>query len=230
MNTLDFESVIGYTFKDKELLQRALTHSSFLSQGKNRAKYNNERLEFLGDAFFDAIAGVEICRKMPNVEEGILTKTRAIVVCEASLAKQGEKLRIGQYMRMGRGEAESGGRTRPSIVADAMEAVIGALFLDGGYKAAEEFVVKNFIETIDLAVQGKIFSDYKTKLQEKVPAGTQNQLKYVVTNEEGPAHDKVFYVDVRYQGTTVGQGIGKSKKEAEVNAAKQAIERGINVL
>lgn len=229
MDTLDFESVIGYTFKDKELLQRALTHSSFLPQGKNRAKHNNERLEFLGDAFFDAIVGVEICKKMPNVEEGKLSKTRAIVVCEASLAKQGEALNIGEYLRLGKGEAESGGRKRTSIVADAMEAVIGAIFLDSGYDAAADFVVRNFTETIDLAVEGKLFSDFKTRLQEKVPAGTQGMLKYVVTKEEGPDHDKVFYVDVRYKDQTIGQGIGKSKKEAEVNAAKQAIERGINV-
>lgn len=229
MNSLDFESVIGYTFKNKELLERALTHSSFLPQGHDRAKHNNERLEFLGDAFFDAIVGVELCRKMPDVEEGRLTKTRAIVVCEQSLARTGEALNIGDYLRMGRGEVASGGRKRASIVADAMEAVIGAIFIDGGYDAVSEVVVRLFSETIDEAVAGKLFADYKTELQERLPAGTQGMLHYQVVKEEGPDHDKTFYVEAVYKGQTIGHGSGKTKKEAEVSAAKEALERGTYV-
>ncbi len=230
MNCLEFETVIGYKFRDKELLERALTHSSFLPQGKERAKHNNERLEFLGDAFFDAIVSVELCRMMPGVEEGVLTKTRATVVCENSLAKEGERLEIGQYLRMGKGEVSNGGRKRASIVADAMEAVIGALFIDGGYDAAAKFVVDTFADTIKLAAEGKLFSDFKTALQESLPPGTQGQLKYVVTKSTGPDHDKVFYIDAVFQGKVLGSGSGKSKKEAENSAAKAALERGTDVL
>ena len=227
MKSLDFETVIGYEFRDKELLERALTHSSFLPQGKDRARHNNERLEFLGDAFFDAIISVELCKLLPGAEEGKLTKLRAIVVCEQSLAREGERLDIGSYLRMGKGESASGGRKRASIVADAMEAVIGAIFLDGGYEAAARFVVDNFSNTVKLAVEGKLFTDFKTALQESLPPGTQGQLKYVVTGEEGPDHDKRFYVDVVYAGKVLASGSGKSKKEAENSAAKLALERGI---
>lgn len=227
MKSLDFETVIGYEFRDKELLERALTHSSFLPQGKDRPKHNNERLEFLGDAFFDAIVSVELCRMLPGVEEGTLTKTRAVVVCEQSLAREGERLDIGSYLRMGKGESASGGRKRASIVADAMEAVIGAIFLDGGYDAAAKFVVDNFSKTIKLAAEGKLFSDYKTALQESLPPGTQGRLKYVVTREEGPDHDKSFFVDAVFGDRVLASGMGKSKKEAENSAAKSALEKGV---
>lgn len=227
MKSLDFETVIGYEFRDKELLERALTHSSFLPQGKDRPKHNNERLEFLGDAFFDAIVSVELCRMLPGVEEGTLTKTRAVVVCEQSLAREGERLDIGSYLRMGKGESASGGRKRASIVADAMEAVIGAIFLDGGYEAAAKFVVDNFSKTIKLAAEGKLFSDYKTALQESLPPGTQGRLKYVVTREEGPDHDKSFFVDAVFGDRVLASGMGKSKKEAENSAAKSALEKGV---
>ncbi len=227
MKSLDFETVIGYEFRDKELLERALTHSSFLPQGKDRPKHNNERLEFLGDAFFDAIVSVELCRILPGVEEGTLTKTRAVVVCEQSLAREGERLDIGSYLRMGKGESASGGRKRASIVADAMEAVIGAIFLDGGYEAAAKFVVDNFSKTIKLAAEGKLFSDYKTALQESLPPGTQGRLKYVVTREEGPDHDKSFFVDAVFGDRVLASGMGKSKKEAENSAAKSALEKGV---
>jgi ribonuclease-3 len=227
LKSLDFETVIGYEFRDKELLERALTHSSFLPQGKDRPKHNNERLEFLGDAFFDAIVSVELCRILPGVEEGTLTKTRAVVVCEQSLAREGERLDIGSYLRMGKGESASGGRKRASIVADAMEAVIGAIFLDGGYEAAAKFVVDNFSKTIKLAAEGKLFSDYKTALQESLPPGTQGRLKYVVTREEGPDHDKSFFVDAVFGDRVLASGMGKSKKEAENSAAKSALEKGV---
>lgn len=226
MNSKEFEKVIGYTFRNMEYLERALTHSSYNKEKKTH-HVDNERLEFLGDAFFDAIVSVELFQRMGPVTEGKLTKTRAQVVCERSLAEIAHRLNLGKYINMGHGEESAGGRQKDSILADAMEAIIGALFLDGGYEAAQQFVVNAFNETIDKAVEGKLFSDYKSEIQEILQAKGKNaNIIYIIDREEGPAHDKTFFVHLEYNGQILGSGSGKSKKEAEQNAARAALERG----
>lgn len=225
-NISGLELQIKYKFKDETLVARALTHSSYCMNKKDKALHNNERLEFLGDAFFDAIISEELYYRMPAVEEGTLTKMRAKIVCEETLAECGRKLKIGEYLRMGRGEERSGGRNRDSIVADAMEALIGAIFLDGGYAAAKVFVLDAFGEYIKEALSGNFHKDYKSEIQERVQASSHGTLKYKVTRETGPDHDKVFDIDLLLNGQVIGHGTGKSKKEAERNAAKEALERG----
>ena len=226
MNINEFESKIGYVFRNHEYLERALTHSS-CNWEKNTHHADNERLEFLGDAFFDAIVSVELFTRMKNVTEGKLTKTRAQIVCERSLAETARSINLGKYIKMGNGEASTGGRQKDSILADAMEAIIGAIFLDGGYDAAQKFVIKYINETIDKAVRGKLFSDYKSEIQEILQSKGKNAIiSYKIDREEGPAHDKTFFVHLEYNGQVLGSGSGKSKKEAEQNAAKAALERG----
>lgn len=225
MNNHDFEQVINYRFKDKELLEKALTHSSYCREHGLVAKDNNERLEFLGDAFFDAVISVELYKRLAQVDEGKLTKTRALIVCEKSLASVAAGMNIGAYLNMGKGEAQSGGRQRESILADAMEAIIGAIYLDGGYDAMVEFVSRAFRQTIEDALAGKLVNDYKTHVQEVLQKrGQKTDIRYVIDREEGPDHDKTFYVHLVCNGQTMGKGSGKSKKEAEQNAAKDTLE------
>lgn len=229
MNNLDFEKIIQYNFKDKSLLEKALTHSSYCRENGIQTKNNNERLEFLGDAFFDAIISVELYKRLEKVDEGKLTKTRALIVCEKSLAHVAANLNIGQYLNLGKGENNAGGRKRESILADAVEAVIGAIFLDGGYSEAVRFVSREFRKTIEDALAGKLFADYKTQVQERLQKrGQKTVITYKMDREEGPDHDKTFYVHLVCNGKTLGSGCGKSKKEAEQNAARAAIEGGIN--
>lgn len=233
MNNRDFEKVIQYTFRDKELLNKALTHSSYCREHAVETKNNNERLEFLGDAFFDAIISVELYNRLTQVDEGKLTKTRALIVCEKSLAQIARRLGIGDYLNMGKGEELSGGRHRESILADAVEAVIGAIYIDSGYEEAARFVSREFADTIDNAVAGKLFTDYKTQVQEALQKrGRKTVISYHLDKETGPDHDKTFYVHLVCNGKTLGSGSGKSKKEAEQKAAKATLEGGMkqNVL
>ena len=220
-----FEQLIGYKFNNLNLLERALTHSSY-NKEKNTKHQDNERLEFLGDAFFDAIVSAELFKMMKGVTEGKLTKTRALVVCENSLAKSARKLGLGQYIYIGHGEEVGGGRDKDSILADAMEAVIGAIYLDGGFEPTEKFVLRYFSETIKDAAEGKLFSDYKSEVQEFIQKNGRNlAITYNTVREEGPAHDKTFFVNLTYDGKILGEGSGKSKKEAEQQAAKTALAR-----
>lgn len=228
MNNLEFQNNIKYGFKNLNYLDKALTHSSFVQEKNERCGKDNERLEFLGDAFFDAIISEELFKELPNVSEGKLTKLRASIVCEKSLAEQGKKLNIGKFLKMGKGEEHMGGRERESIIADAMEAVIAAIFLDGGFEEAKKFVLTTFAQTIKAAVSGKLTKDYKTELQEKVQVNGDIRIFYRVDKEEGPDHDKTFYVSLLVEGKLIGKGVGKSKKEAEQNAAKYALESGGN--
>ena len=228
MNNGEFVKVIDYTFKNKALLDKALTHSSFCREHAVETRDNNERLEFLGDAFFDAIISVELYKRLEKVDEGKLTKTRALIVCEKSLATVAQKLRIGEYLNMGKGEEHSGGRHRESILADAVEAVIGAIYLDGGYDEAARFVSREFEATVIDALAGKLFTDYKTQVQEALQKrGQKTSISYHLDKEEGPGHDKNFYVHLVCNGKTLGSGRGKSKKEAEQNAARATLEGGI---
>lgn len=220
-----FEHLIGYKFNNAIYLERALTHSSY-NKEKNTKHQDNERLEFLGDAFFDAIVSAELFKMMQGVTEGKLTKTRALVVCESSLAKAARKLGLGQYIYIGHGEEVAGGRDKDSILADAMEAVIGAIYIDGGYAPTQKFVIQNFAETIKDAAEGKLFSDYKSEVQEFIQKNGRNlAITYNTVREEGPAHDKTFFVNLSYDGNVLGEGSGKSKKEAEQQAAKTALAR-----
>lgn len=222
MNNGDFEKKIQYTFKNKELLNKALTHSSFCREHGTEGKNNNERLEFLGDAFFDAIISVELYKLLEKVDEGKLTKTRALIVCEKSLAQVARRLDIGPYLNMGKGEEHSGGRQRESILADAVEAVVGAIYLDGGFEEVFRFVSREFAQTIEDALAGRLFTDYKTQVQEVLQKrGKKVIISYHLDKEEGPDHDKTFYVHLTCNGRVLGRGSGKSKKEAEQNAARE---------
>ena len=226
MNNPDIQQRIGYRFKDETLLQKALTHGSFVKEKKERCDRNNERLEFLGDAFFDAIISEELYKRLGSVEEGALTKFRALIVCEKSLAGHARQIELGKCLLLGKGEELTGGRERDAILADALEAVIGAVFLDGGYESARDMVLRIFKGRTDDALSGGLNDDYKTALQERLQALGETRISYMVEREEGPDHDKTFYVNLFCADALLGTGKGKSKKEAEQNAAKEALGRG----
>lgn len=224
MNDGDFSQAIGYQFRDWSLLEIALTHSSYNNEGKQETAPNNERLEFLGDAIFDVIISEHLYNRMTDVEEGRLTKFRALVVCERSLTECGNRLGICRHLRLGRGEEHNGGRSRSSIIADAMEAVIAAIYLDGGLDATRAFVLSAFEPTIEAALAGKLHTDYKTELQERLQAKGEADIVYRLDRQEGPDHNKTFYVSLWADGANIGKGQGQTKKEAEQNAAKAALE------
>ncbi|MCI7145838.1 MAG: ribonuclease III [Clostridiales bacterium] len=225
-----FEGKIEYRFNDRELLVTALTHSSY-AQENGGASENNERLEFLGDAFFDAIIGEELYRDFPGKEEGFLSRARAAIVCEKALALEGRRLGVGEIIRLGRGEEKNGGRERESIIADAMEAVIGAVYIDGGFEEAKRVVLHIFRGLIEDAKSGKfIVRDYKTALQEVLQQQGITDIKYIPQGEEGPDHNKTFTVRLEVEGRKMSEGRGKSKKQAEQQAAEAALKRSQNVI
>jgi len=226
-----FENIIKYKFNNIEILEKSLTHSSYSNEDKFYTKVNNERLEFLGDAVLSIVVSKFIFNKYPEYPEGELTKLRSQVVCEDTLSIVALNLNIGQYLLLGKGEETSGGRDRKSILADAVEAIIAAIYIDGGYLEAENFVLVNLSKYIQLAVKGKIISDYKSYLQEYYQSKSQIcKIRYFVTKEEGPDHEKMFHVNVLINKQIVGTGAGKSKKIAEQDAAKNALifERQLN--
>ena len=221
----EFEKTIDYTFSDPRLLETALTHSSYTKEFGRCDEEDNERLEYLGDAFFDAIIGEELYRKMPEQNEGVLTKKRAAIVREESLAEVGKKIGVGDYLRIGKGEEKTGGRDKTSIIADATEAVIGAVFLDGGYEEVRRVVLRLFDEHIRNAAESADSDDYKSRLQELLQIHGPADIEYSLEREEGPSHDRTFYMTVYIDGKASGNGVGKSKKEAGQNAAKDALEK-----
>ena len=224
-----FEQIIGYEFGDLTLLDQALSHSSYTRERKHEELSDNERLEFLGDAFFDAIIGEALYRMFPDAEEGRLSKMRASIVCEGSLAQAAKRISLADFMLLGYGEEKNGGRQRESILADATEAVVGAIYLDGGYECAKDFVLRTFEKELQDAREGKFINkDYKSALQEELQAAGIHEIKYILEKEEGPDHDKTFTVRLEVKGQTAGHGTGKSKKNAEQAAAKNALERGID--
>lgn len=219
----DLEDAIGYRFRDIQLLQNALSHSSYANERWHNSLLSNERLEFLGDSVLGMLVAEYLYRTFPDRPEGELTRMRADMVCEKTLAAVANRIGLGRHLLLGHGEEQGGGRCRDSILADAMESVIAACFLDGGLDAAMQ-VVRNFI-LVDVPVARMHNTDYKTTLQELVQQKKNQVLSYRLVGESGPDHDKQFSVEVALNGSAVGQGIGSSKKRAEQNAARAAIER-----
>ncbi len=213
------QSKLQYQFKDPSLLELALTHSSFANE--KGSHHDNERLEFLGDSVLGFITAEYLFRAFPGTPEGELTKLRSAAVCEKSLAVFARQLELGKYLRLGKGEMLSGGAERPSILSDAFESVIAAIYLDGGIEAARAFVLR-FIKTAQTDVQA--VTDYKTRLQEIVQKNPDEHLSYVLAAEAGPDHDKTFTVEVYLNSNCIATGVGHSKKKAEQAAAKQALE------
>ena len=210
------EKNIGYHFRDKELLRTAVTHSSYANENRGNMAYN-ERLEFLGDAVMQLVTSEKLFKENPDMPEGRMSKQRAALVCEDALAGYSAEIHLGDFMLLGKGEESTGGRQRPSILADAFEAVTGAIFLDGGMDNAKKFV-RRFLDAAHLSLK-----DYKTLLQEIIQKNPGERLSYVVTGESGPDHDKVFNVEVHLNSNVIGKGTGKSKKQAEQAAAKEAL-------
>lgn len=217
---------IGYRFRDETLLQTALTHSSYVNENKLPYNENNERLEFLGDAVLDAVISEYLYREYPEAEEGVLTKQRAAIVCEQALHLCARAIRLGDYLILGKGEEHNGGRTRPSMNADAVEAVIGAVFIEAGWERARETALYILRDVIREAAMGHLNKDYKSLVQEKIQARGESDIRYEVVREEGPDHDKTFTVELLVSGKVQSIGSGKSKKEAEQQAAKIVLESG----
>ena len=219
----DLEEAIGYRFSNIMLLQNALTHSSYANERWHDSLKSNERLEFLGDSILGMVVAEHLYRQFPDRPEGELTRMRADMVCETSLAAVAEKIGLGKHMLLGHGEEQGGGRNRPSILADAVESVIAASFIDGGMEAAEGFI-RRFV-LCNVPVTRLQNTDYKTTLQELVQQKKNQVLTYVLTGQSGPDHDKTFTVEVSLNDRVVGTGTGSSKKRAEQDAARAAIEK-----
>lgn len=214
------EERIGYRFQKPELLKQALTHSSFTNEQKiNKAK-NYERLEFLGDAVLEVVSSEFLFRSHPDVPEGELTKMRASMVCEPSLAFCARDLELGQFIRLGKGEENTGGRKRESITSDVMEAVIGAIYLDGGMESAKAFIDRFVLSDLE---DKRLFYDSKSNLQEILQGKLKKEFHYELLEESGPEHDKTFVVEVFMEEESLGKGSGRTKKAAEQQAAYQAL-------
>ena len=218
-----FETYIHYHFKDKHLLLEALSHSSHANE-KRKTRKCNERLEFLGDSVLSIVVSEFLFHKYPELPEGELTKLRASMVCEKALHVFAKEIHLGEFLLLGKGEEHTGGRSRSSILADAFEAVIAAIFLDGGMDAAKRHILR-FIpdDPEEEKKQPSGFHDYKTQLQEVVQKNPEEKVEYVLVSEYGPDHDKAFEVEVCLNSNVIGKGMGHSKKAAEQQAAKEAL-------
>lgn len=217
----ELQERIGYRFKNKNLLRQALTHSSYANEKHMSKLSDNERLEFLGDAVLEIVSSEFLFQNYPKMPEGDLTKLRASIVCEPTLALCTKEMDLGKYLFLGKGEDMTGGRKRKSILSDALEALIGSIYLDGGFASAKEFVCRFVMTDIE---HKKLFYDSKTILQEIVQSDFKGEeISYDLTGETGPDHDKKFLVDVMIGDTVLGHGIGRTKKAAEQEAAYQAI-------
>lgn len=219
------EAVIHYTFIDKSNLLLALTHSSFANEKRNHGRISNERLEFLGDAVLNIVTSEYIYKNFPNLPEGEMTKTRAAIVCEASLMKCASHISLGDYLFLGKGEENTGGRSRTSILSDAFEALIGAVFLDGGLTEAKSFIFSAMKEYLQDVHSSELFIDYKTQFQELIQKSGEQHISYHILEEKGPDHNKIFVAQVNVGVQILGSGEGRNKKEAEQNAAKAALNK-----
>lgn len=219
----ELEKRLNYTFKNSELLKNALTHSSYANENRAEGISSNERLEFLGDSVLGFVTAKHLYSMRPTLSEGKMTRLRAELVCEQSLHGVALDLDLGRYLRMGHGEEKNGGRTRPSILADAVEAVIAAMFLDGGITAPESFIERMILSPE--SIEAHHAADYKTELQELIQQKNGQVLTYAPTGESGPDHAKVFSASVSLNGEVIGVGSGRTKKEAEQAAACQALKK-----
>ena len=217
----ELEQIIGYNFKNKALLKNALSHTSFVNEKKDGSA-SNERLEFLGDSILGMVTAHFLFTRYPNMPEGDMTKRRAELVCEKSLASVGREIKLGSFLLLGKGEELCGGRERPSIIADAVEALIAAMYMDGGKAKAREFIYERILtHAEDIPEIGS--GDYKTALQERVQRTKGSKVEYVMLGESGPDHNKRFDAAVFVNDVKLGEGTGRSKKDAEQQAAKAAL-------
>ena len=215
------EKEIGYEFKNKQLIETALTHTSYAYENK---KQSNEKLEFLGDSILEFISSEYIYHNYPNLKEGEMTKVRASVVCEDSLQKIAKMHNFSDFLNLGKSERISQKEVRPAIMADSIEAVIAAIFLDGGLEEAKKFILNNLAKPIENATKNIGQKDYKTVLQEVLQKNGNVDIEYVIIDEKGPDHEKVFTAEVKFNNKTLATGEGKSKKQAEMEAAQKALE------
>ena len=216
----DFEKEIKYNFQDKSLLNHAMTHSSYANEQHLGKLSNNERLEFLGDAVLEIVVSEFLYREYPQEPEGVLTRKRASIVCEQTLALCAKEIHMGEHLLLGKGEEHTGGRGRNSITSDAMEALIGAIYLDGGFANAKEFIETFILTDIE---HKQLFYDSKTILQEMIQSREGSELAYRLVREEGPDHHKTFVVEALVNGQVKGSGSGNTKKAAEQEAAYHVI-------
>lgn len=220
---MSLEERIGYTFQNRKYLKIALSHSSYINEEKLAGYQSNERLEFLGDSVLSLVTSEYLYKEYRKLPEGKLTKIRASVVCERSLCEFSRAIGLGEELLLGRGEEHTNGRDRDSILADAFEALLAAIYLDGGMECARTFALRFLVPQIKAACEGKLFKDYKTTLQEIVQKNHEETLSYRLCGEEGPDHAKRFSVEVLLNSNVIGEGHGRSKKEAEQMAAKAAL-------
>ena len=221
MNFEKIEKEIGYEFKNKHLLETALTHTSYAYENK---KISNEKLEFLGDSILEFVSSEYIYHNYPNLKEGEMTKVRASVVCEDSLQKIAKMHNFSDFLNLGKSERTSQKEVRPAIMADSVEAVIAAIFLDGGLEETKKFILNNLAKSIENSTKNIGQKDYKTVLQEVLQKNGNVDIEYVIIDEKGPDHEKVFTAEVKFNNKVLATGEGKSKKLAEMEAAKKALE------
>jgi ribonuclease-3 len=221
----ELQDRLGYRFKDPSLLQHALTHKSYANEYRLGALGHNERLEFLGDTVLDFVISDIIMRLCPTSPEGELSKIRAVIVSEGSLSRSARELELGGYLLLGRGEEQTGGREKPSLLANAFEAIVAAMYLDGGLEPAYCFLQERLEDNIKSVTETGQTHDFKTELQERCQSAYGSLPRYQVVGESGPDHQKVFEVEIEAGGRQLGRGVGKSKKEAEQEAAREALER-----
>lgn len=214
---------IDIYFKNIDILNIAFLHPSYINES-NDCREDNQRLEFLGDAVLELIISDYLYKNYPHLDEGQMTKVRAQVVCEQSLFEISSKLSLGKFLLLGKGEEITLGRHKPSILADTFEALIGALYLEKGFERTYKFILENFENPIKTAVDGQDAFDYKTRLQEILQRTSPEPIKYKIVDEKGPDHDKIFYATVYWRKRLLGRGLGKTKKQAEQQAAKDALK------
>lgn len=224
----ELEKIIAYEFKDRNLLRTALTHSSYASEKNLGYSRNNERLEFIGDAYVDAVVGTRLFEIMGDAHEGSLSRYRADVVCEAALAEAARDISLGDYLYLGKGEDTNGGRNKASILSDAFEALMGAVMLDGGYEECSRIILSILGDKIKQAASGSLNRDFKTRLQESVQEKDKSaKIEYRLSGESGPDHNKTFETELIINDKLCGRGKGSSKARAEQAAAEDALSKGV---
>ena len=223
------EKLLGYTFSDRCLLVTALTHSTYSYEHRHEISYNNERLEFVGDGILDFVVAEALFRRKKRNDEGYLSKTRALIVCEKTLAAKARILGLGDYLFLGKGEEGTGGRDKPSNLANAMEAIFAAVYLDGGFEKAKSLILTLLADDIDTAVSGNLVFDYKSQILELAQTkGNTHTVRFSIVAEEGPVHDRTYTAAVFVDNEELGRGTGRSKKLAEQEAARSGCQEWMN--